>query len=131
MPYCGIFGIEFWKTIVIFEVNTLKFVKIEFLIVNTVNKGSQYVHCEEYPNFTWFSGVEILLFSYIFTWFWYTHSFILLKCNFLRRASQKNYVMVLGQIYQPFTKHLRLTLVFMWNNALWEKFDLCFSRVFC
>ena len=32
---------------------------------------------------------------------------------------------------QSFTKYLRLTLVFMWNRALREKFDFCFSRVFC
>ena len=32
---------------------------------------------------------------------------------------------------QSFTKHLGLTLVFMWNNALREKFIFCFSKVFC
>ena len=32
---------------------------------------------------------------------------------------------------QSFTKCLRLTLVFMWNNALREKFTFCFSTVFC
>ena len=32
---------------------------------------------------------------------------------------------------QPFTKYLRLTLVFMQNSALQEKFNFCFSRVFC
>ena len=31
---------------------------------------------------------------------------------------------------QPFTKYLRLTLVFLWNSALREKFNFCFSRVF-
>ena len=30
---------------------------------------------------------------------------------------------------QPFTKYLRLTLVSMWNKALHETFDFCFSRV--
>ena len=28
-------------------------------------------------------------------------------------------------------KYLRLTLVFLWNSAQWDKFDFCFSRVFC
>ena len=32
---------------------------------------------------------------------------------------------------QLFTKYLRPTLVFMCNSALREKFDLCFSSVFC
>ena len=31
---------------------------------------------------------------------------------------------------QSSTKYLRLTLVFMWNSALQEKFNFCFSRVF-
>ena len=35
-PYLSIFGLEFWKATVIFEINDLKFVKTEFLtqIVN-------------------------------------------------------------------------------------------------
>ena len=32
---------------------------------------------------------------------------------------------------QPITKHLRLTLVSMWNSALPEKFNFCFQGVFC
>ena len=32
---------------------------------------------------------------------------------------------------QPFTKYLRLTLVFMLNSTLREKFNFCFLRVFC
>ena len=32
---------------------------------------------------------------------------------------------------KPFTKYLRLTLVFRWNSALPEKFNFYFSRVFC
>ena len=32
---------------------------------------------------------------------------------------------------QSCTKYLRLTLVFMCNSALREKFNSCFSRVFC
>ena len=32
---------------------------------------------------------------------------------------------------QWFTKYLRLTLIFMWNSALREKFNFYFSRVFC
>ena len=32
---------------------------------------------------------------------------------------------------QSFTKYLRLTLVFVRNNALREKFNFCFTRVFC
>ena len=31
---------------------------------------------------------------------------------------------------QSFAKYLRLTLVFMRNSALWEKFNFCFSRDF-
>ena len=31
---------------------------------------------------------------------------------------------------QSFTKYLRLPLIFMWNSALQEKFNLCFLRVF-
>ena len=31
---------------------------------------------------------------------------------------------------QPFTKYLRLTLVFLSNSTLREKFNFCFSRVF-
>ena len=38
MPYLGIFGLEFKKTIVIFEINTLQFVKNESL-THTVNFG--------------------------------------------------------------------------------------------
>ena len=38
MPYLGIFGLEFQKTIVIFEISTLKSVKTEFLTY-TVNFG--------------------------------------------------------------------------------------------
>ena len=38
MPYLGIFGVEFQKTIVIFEISTLKFVIHESLI-HTVNFG--------------------------------------------------------------------------------------------
>ena len=33
-------------------------------------------------------------------------------------------------IYQSSTKCLRPTLFFMWNSALWEMFNFCFSRVF-
>ena len=36
MPYLGMFGLEFLKTIVIFEISTLKFVKNESL-TQTVN----------------------------------------------------------------------------------------------
>ena len=32
---------------------------------------------------------------------------------------------------QSFTKYLRLTLVFMLDSVLREKFDSCFSSVFC
>ena len=32
---------------------------------------------------------------------------------------------------QQLTKYLRLTLVFMRNSAQREKFNFCFSRVFC
>ena len=38
MPYLGIFGLEFQKTIVIFEISTLEFVKYESL-THTVNFG--------------------------------------------------------------------------------------------
>ena len=38
MPYLGIFGLEFKKTIVIFEISTLEFVKHEPL-THTVNFG--------------------------------------------------------------------------------------------
>ena len=38
MPYLGILGLEFSKTIVIFEISTLKFVKNESL-THTVNFG--------------------------------------------------------------------------------------------
>ena len=37
---------------------------------------------------------------------------------------------LLHSMLQPVTKYLRLTLVFMWSSALWEKFNVCFSRVF-
>ena len=32
---------------------------------------------------------------------------------------------------QSFTKYLRLTLVYMWNSALQQRFNFCFSTVFC
>ena len=32
---------------------------------------------------------------------------------------------------QQLTKYLRLTLIFTWNSAQQEKFNFCFSRVFC
>ena len=31
---------------------------------------------------------------------------------------------------QSFTKYVRLNLVFMWNSALWEKINFCFSEFF-
>ena len=37
----------------------------------------------------------------------------------------------LKELLQSFTKYLRLTLIFMGHSALREKFNLCFSRVFC
>ena len=39
-----------------------------------------------------------------------------------------------GAIYwclQWITGYLRLTVVFLWNGAQREKFNFCFSRVFC
>ena len=42
MPYLGIFGLEFSKTIVIFEISTPKFVKHESL-THRVNFGLGYV----------------------------------------------------------------------------------------
>ena len=36
MPYLGIFGLEFQKSIVIFEINTLEFV-INYFLTHTVN----------------------------------------------------------------------------------------------
>ena len=38
MPYLGIFGLEFQKTIVIFEISTLEFAKNESL-THTINFG--------------------------------------------------------------------------------------------
>ena len=32
---------------------------------------------------------------------------------------------------QSFTRKLRLALVFMWNSALRQAFNFCYSRVFC
>ena len=32
---------------------------------------------------------------------------------------------------QSLTKYLRLTIVFMWKSALWEKFNFSFSRLLC
>ena len=37
----------------------------------------------------------------------------------------------LSEDLQSFTKYLRLTLVFMINGAVREKFNLRFSRYFC
>ena len=37
----------------------------------------------------------------------------------------------LSEDLQSFTKNLRLTLVFMINGAVREKFNFCFSRDFC
>ena len=34
-------------------------------------------------------------------------------------------------LLQSLIVYLRLTLVFMWNGALREKFNFCFSKVFC
>ena len=42
MPYLGNFGLEFQKITVIFEINTLKFVKNDSLI-HTVNFGRESV----------------------------------------------------------------------------------------
>ena len=46
--------------------------------------------------------------------------------NSAKSAAQK-----LSLNLQSVTKYLRLTLVFTWNSALWEKFNFYFSRVFC
>ena len=43
----------------------------------------------------------------------------------------KNFVIVKKNKLQLRTKYLRQTLVFMWNSALREKFNFCFSGVFC
>ena len=32
---------------------------------------------------------------------------------------------------QSYTKYLKETVVFMWDSAIWEKFNFCFSGVFC
>ena len=47
-----------------------------------------------------------------------------------KRSAAKTQLHAILQL-QWFTKYLRLTLIFMWNNALREKFDFYFSRVFC
>ena len=39
-------------------------------------------------------------------------------------------VRICNEYLRP-TKYLRPTLVFMWNSALRENFNFCFSRVFC
>ena len=46
MPYLGIFGLDFFKTIVIFEISTLKFIKNESL-THAVNfgLGSAFSEC--------------------------------------------------------------------------------------
>ena len=54
MPYLGIFRLEFWKTIVIFETSTRKFVKIEFLI-HTVTFGIWFVF-SKVPESAFFDG---------------------------------------------------------------------------
>ena len=36
-----------------------------------------------------------------------------------------------GSKPQSLTRYLILTLVFLWESALWEKFNFCFSRAFC
>ena len=65
------------------------------------------------------------------------------QCNTLDRQQCKRWGKkmnkVLFKIVAPFWHmevekvftYLRLTLVFMWNSALRQKFNFCFSRVFC
>ena len=43
--------------------------------------------------------------------------------------ASKKYSLILD--LQPDTKYLRLTLVFMLSSTLREKFNFCFSRIFC
>ena len=47
--------------------------------------------------------------------------------------SSRTYAYLLDKyaVLQSFPKYLRLTLVFMWNSAIREKFNFYFSRVFC
>ena len=33
-PYLGIFGLQFWKAIAMFEINNLKFIKLQSFIQN-------------------------------------------------------------------------------------------------
>ena len=54
MFYLGIFAQEFWKSVVIFEINTLRFVKIEFL-THTVNFGMGSAFSRG-PGFAFFQG---------------------------------------------------------------------------
>ena len=56
--------------------------------------------------------ISALLYSYRFLTFWQVFHW----------SESVSYL-------QSFTKYLRLTLVFLWNSALWEKFYFCFSRV--
>ena len=54
------------------------------------------------------------------------------ECFALFTYQKKNFHETFSQItIQSFTKYLRVTLVFMWNGALREKFNFCFWRVFC
>ena len=56
----------------------------------------------------------------------------------VRKASKKSNLKESGGHIEPrncfqiqlFTKYLRKTLVFVWNSALWDKFDWCFPRGF-
>ena len=49
----------------------------------------------------------------------------------IRKKFSWNYYTFSQITIQSFTKYLRVTLVFMWNGALREKFNFCFWRVFC
>ena len=61
-----------------------------------------------------------------------THTFWVL-CPFYisEKKFSWNYYTFSQITIQSFTKYLRVTLVFMWNGALREKFNFCFWRVFC
>ena len=60
------------------------------------------------------------------------HTHTHFECFALFTYQKKNFHETFSQItIQSFTKYLRVTLVFMWNGALREKFNFCFWRVFC
>ena len=85
--------------------------------------------CLNSPFFVLFQSFFNHYIFFYWSFCWYR---LLLGLNFLTSQSKFDELEFKNSLQlQSFTECLRLALVFVWNSALREKFNFCFSRVFC